>query len=61
LPLIACRPLRLCYFRPGRRKNGRRGAVERFEPAMCRCGFGLLCCASGGAMMIFVVTLLAIG
>lgn len=33
----------------------------RFEPAFCDCGFRLLCCASGGAMFITVMTLILLG
>jgi hypothetical protein len=32
--------------------------MERFEPALCQCGFRLLCCASGAAMAIFGFALL---
>lgn len=35
--------------------------MQRYEPALCRCGFGLLCCASGTAMTITVVALLTLG
>lgn len=26
--------------------------MERLESKMCQCSFGLLCCASGGALLI---------
>ncbi len=33
-------------------------AMDRYEPTLCQCGFGLLCCASGAALSICAVTLL---
>jgi hypothetical protein len=32
--------------------------MPRLESALCQCGFGLLCCMSGAAMLIFGVALL---
>ncbi|MDB5699500.1 MAG: hypothetical protein JWN69_2304 [Alphaproteobacteria bacterium] len=32
--------------------------MERFEPTLCQCGFGLLCCASGAAFAIIAAALL---
>jgi len=32
--------------------------MQRYEPALCQCSFGLLCCASGTALAITVVALL---
>lgn len=34
--------------------------MERFEPALCRCGFGLLCCASGSALAICGIVFLMV-
>ncbi len=35
--------------------------MDRFEPALCKCSFGLLCCASGGALLISAMTFLLLG
>ncbi len=35
--------------------------MDRYEPTLCQCGFGLLCCASGAALSICAVTLLLLG
>jgi hypothetical protein len=32
--------------------------MQRFEPALCQCGFGLLCCASGIAGLLSGVAML---
>ncbi len=35
--------------------------MERFEPSLCQCSVGLLCCASGVAIGIFAIALVLVG
>jgi hypothetical protein len=32
--------------------------MQRCDPALCQCSFGLLCCASGTALMVSAFALL---
>lgn len=35
--------------------------MVRFEPSLCQCSVGMLCCASGVATGIFAIALLLVG
>ncbi len=35
--------------------------MDRYQPTLCQCGFGILCCASGMAASICAVTFLLLG
>lgn len=35
--------------------------MERIQPAVCECGVGLLCCTSGGALVICGLMFLLVG
>lgn len=34
--------------------------MQRFEPALCQCSFGLLCCASSAALTVSAVAALVL-
>jgi hypothetical protein len=35
--------------------------MERFEPCLCRCQFGMLCCMCGASLTLFACALLVFG
>lgn len=35
--------------------------MQRFEPALCQCSFGLLCCASGMAIAVWAAVFVLVG